>query len=93
MIIEHHTFRLVAGIADEDFLAADKRVQEEFSMHQFGFVRRTTARAGAEWLIESMWWFGDNAEDALRSDHDTVVTLRELIDADTESVRRYETLD
>lgn len=94
MIIEHHTFRLAHGITEDEFLERDRRVQTEFSMFQYGFVRRTTARgADGEWLVESMWWFAENAEAAYTSDDPAVVALRATIDRPSESVRRYETLD
>lgn len=94
MIIEHHTFRLADGATEETLLAADRRVQTEFSMFQPGFVRRTTARGtDGEWLIESMWWLTENAEAALTADDPAVAALRAIIDRGSESVRRYETLD
>lgn len=94
MIIEHHTFRLANGVTEDRFLELDRAVQTGFSMFQEGFLRRTTARGDdGEWLIESMWWFTENAERALASEDATVVALRAAIDPATERVRRYETLD
>lgn len=94
VIIEHHTFRLVDGVTDEEFLELDRRVQTEFAVHQYGFVRRTTARgSGGEWLVESFWWSREDADAARTSDDDSAAALRAVIAPATESVRHYETLD
>lgn len=93
MTIEHHSFRLAAGVTEEQFLDADRRVQQEFAPFQEGFARRTTARDGDEWLVETLWYSDEHAEAALTSDAPAVVALRACIDAATESVRRWQTLD
>lgn len=93
MTIDHHTFRLADGVTEDQFLEADRRVQQEFAPFQEGFARRTTARDGDTWLIETLWYSADHAEAALTSDHAAaVVALRACIDPPTASLRRYEDL-
>lgn len=93
MTIEHHTFGLAEGTAEAQFLEADRRVQREYAPFQEGFVRRTTARDGDTWLVETLWYSVENAEAAMSSDHPAVVALRACVDPASESIRRYETLD
>ncbi len=93
MTIEHHTFRLAAGVTEERFLEADRRVQQEFAPFQEGFTRRTTARDGDDWLVETLWYSPDHAEAALTSDDPAVEALRSCIDPASQQVRRWETLD
>lgn len=92
MTIEHHTFQLATGVSEDDFLDADRRVQQEFAPFQEGFARRTTARDGDTWLIETLWYSAAHAEAAMTSDDAAVQALRACIDPSTESVRRYEDL-
>lgn len=94
MIIEHHVFRLAAGVDEADFLAADVAVQTGFAPFQQGFVRRTTARgADGQWLIETFWYSHDDAQAAVDSDHAAVVALAACVDPSSESRERFETLD
>lgn len=94
MIIEHHTFRLVEGVTDEGFLAADGRVQTAHAPFCAGFIRRTTARGvDGEWLVETMWGTPDDAEAAARSDDPAQVAFLACVDAASASVRHYATLD
>ena len=60
-IVEVTTFRLADGVSDESFLALDKRVQTELVPNRPGFLRRTTARHGDEWLVVTLWWSEDDA--------------------------------
>lgn len=56
MILEITTFRLRDDVSTEDFLAADKKVQQEVFPNTKGYLRRTTARSDAgEWLIFVLW--------------------------------------
>ena len=56
MFVVVWTFRLKDGVSEEDFLAANERMQTEFVYQQPGFVRRTTARTSdGEWLVIGMW--------------------------------------
>ncbi len=93
MTIEHHTFRLADGVSEEEFRDADRTVQQEFAPFQEGFARRTTARDGDTWLVETLWYSVEHAEAAMTSDHSAVAALRACVDPESESVRRYETLD
>ncbi len=61
-IVEVTTFRLADGVADESFLALDKRLQTELVPNRPGFMRRTTARHGEEWLVVTLW--GNEADAA-----------------------------
>jgi heme-degrading monooxygenase HmoA len=54
-IVEVSTFRLAAGTDVPSFLALDKRVQTELVPNQPGFMRRTTARRDADWLVVTLW--------------------------------------
>jgi heme-degrading monooxygenase HmoA len=49
------TFRLADGVTDGSFLELDRRVQTELVPNQPGFLRRTTARHGDDWLIVTLW--------------------------------------
>jgi heme-degrading monooxygenase HmoA len=60
-IVEVTTFRLADGVSDESFLALDKRLQTELVPNRPGFLRRTTARHGEEWLVVTLWWSEDDA--------------------------------
>lgn len=94
MIIEHHTFRLAEGVAEDDFLEADRRVQTGYSPFRAGFIRRTTARGtDGEWLVETLWGTPDDAEAAARSEDPLVQTFLGCIDAASASVRHWATLD
>ena len=54
-VVEITTFRLAEGVSDEAFLALDRRLQTELVPNQPGFLRRTTARHGDEWLVVTLW--------------------------------------
>lgn len=56
MILELTTFRLRDDVSTEDFLAADKKVQQEVFPNTKGYLRRTTARSDTdEWLVFVLW--------------------------------------
>jgi hypothetical protein len=56
MIVEVTTFRLQDEASVEDFLVADKAVQQEVFPNTRGYLRRTTARSSAgEWLVLVLW--------------------------------------
>lgn len=61
MIVEVATFRLGAGTDDGAFLALDRRVQRELVPNQPGFLRRTTAGRGGEWVVLTLWASEDDA--------------------------------
>ena len=43
------------------FLALDRRVQTELVPNRPGFLRRTTARHGDDWLVVTLWASEDDA--------------------------------
>jgi heme-degrading monooxygenase HmoA len=82
MIVEITTFGLAASADESAFLAADRQLQTELFSTQPGFLRRTTARRGDEWLVVVLW-----ASDSDASAFDT------HIDSGRVSTSRFETLD
>jgi hypothetical protein len=87
VIIETHTFRLADGVAEAEFLAADKRVQETYNARRSGFVRRTTARGrDGEWIVVVLW-----ASEADADGSAPVAGFDALVAGS--DVRRYESLD
>jgi len=93
VVIDIHTFRLSDGVSEEDFLAADKRMQQEFVPNLEGFVRRTTARgADGRWAVVSLWWSATelDAADASAATHPVATAFAALID--DEKRERFEEL-
>ncbi len=94
-IVEVTTFVLAEGVTDESFLALDKRIQTELVPNQPGFVRRTTARHGDDWLVVTLWaseadaaGFQRNVEgDPLQAEFEHAVEAGSL------HLTRYTTLD
>ncbi len=94
MIIEHRVFRLAEGVETEQFLEADRRLQEEVAVFRPGFVRRTTARASdGRWLVETLWDSEADADAAAALDDDVSARFAELMDPGSVVVERFETLD
>ena len=93
-MIEVRVFELRKEVSEAEFLAADKRVQAEFSPFQPGFVRRTTARgsnAGA-WLVLTLWASAgalDAAGSAAKADP-AAAAFDALVDPATERVAHFE---
>ena len=55
-VIEILKFRLAAGADEAGFLAADRRLQQEFACRQPGLLQRTTARGEAgNWIVIDLW--------------------------------------
>jgi hypothetical protein len=55
-VIEIMRFRLAPGRDEAEFIAADRRLQQEFAYQQPGLVRRTTARgADGDWVVIDLW--------------------------------------
>jgi heme-degrading monooxygenase HmoA len=94
-IVEITTFRLAEGVSDASFLALDKRIQTELVPNQPGFVRRTTARHGDEWLVVTLWASEDDAAAYQRAvDGDPLQReLENAAEAGTLHLMRYTTLD
>ena len=95
MIVEVTTFRLAEGVSDESFLALDRRIQTELVPNRPGFLRRTTARHGGDWLVVTLWASADDAaayqkaveQEPLQHEFDLAV------EAGTLHLARYTTLD
>jgi hypothetical protein len=92
MVLEVITFRLLADVDDESFLAADKAVQTEVFPNSPGYFRRTTAKADdGEWLVVILW--GDETsidEFNARVVSDPVqLAFDELIDRSSIKTKRY----
>jgi heme-degrading monooxygenase HmoA len=94
-IVEVTTFRLAEGVSDESFLALDRRVQTELVPNQPGFLRRTTARHGDDWLVVTLWASEDDAAAFQRAtEGDPLqVEFEQAAEAGTLHLTRYATLD
>jgi heme-degrading monooxygenase HmoA len=94
-VVEVTTFRLAEGVADDAFLALDKRVQTELVPNRPGFVRRTTARHGEDWLVVTLWATEEHAAAFTReTEADPLqVEFARVVEAGSRHLTRYETLD
>jgi len=94
-IVEVTTFRLADGVVDEAFLALDKRIQTELVPNQPGFLRRTTARHGEDWLVVTLWASDADAAAFQRAaDGDPLqAEFEHAVEAGTLHLTRYSTLD
>jgi hypothetical protein len=94
-IVEITTFRLADGVTGDAFLALDKRIQTELVPNQKGFVRRTTARHGDDWLVVTLW-SDDAAAGAFQravEGHPLQEAFEGAVEAGTLHLTRYTTLD
>jgi heme-degrading monooxygenase HmoA len=94
-IVEITTFRLAEGVTDASFLALDRRLQTELVPNQPGFLRRTTARRGDEWLVVTLWSSEDAAAAFQRAveAHPLQVEFEDEVEAGSFHLARYATLD
>jgi heme-degrading monooxygenase HmoA len=94
-IVEITTFRLAEGVGDDSFLALDRRIQTELVPNQPGFLRRTTARHGDEWLVVTLWASDAEAAAFQRAveGHPLQVEFEQSAEAGTMHLTRYTTLD
>jgi hypothetical protein len=94
-IVEVTTFRLGEGVTDASFLALDRRVQTELVPNQPGFMRRTTARHGDDWLVVTLWSTEEAAGDYERAaeGHPLQTAFVGAVEAGTLHLTRYVTLD
>ncbi len=94
-IVEITTFRLAEGVTDDSFLALDHRVQTELVPNQPGFMRRTTARRGDDWLVVTLWASEDAAGAFQRAvERDPLQrAFEQAAEAGTFHLSRYATLD
>jgi heme-degrading monooxygenase HmoA len=94
-IVEITVFRLKHEVDPFTFLQLDKRVQTEVVPNLPGFLRRTTARREADWVVVTLW----ATEDAAVAFEDVVEgnpVWADFIDAvapDSFSSHRFDTLD
>jgi hypothetical protein len=94
-VVEVTTFRLGAGADDEAFLRSDRRVQNELVPNRPGFLRRTTARDGASWVVVVLWASRSDASAADEATRGQPVRTEFEAHLEPGSARaqRYETLD
>ncbi len=94
-IVEITRFRLAEGVTDESFLALDRRVQTELVPNQPGFMRRTTARHGEDWLVVTLWSSDDTAAAYQRAvEGDPVqAEFEHMVEAGSFHLERFATLD
>jgi heme-degrading monooxygenase HmoA len=94
-IVEISTFRLAAGSDEPAFLAADKRVQTELVPNRPGFLRRTTARRGDEWVVVTLWASDEAAAAATQASggHPAWTEFTGLLEPGSLTTNRFETLD
>jgi hypothetical protein len=95
-VIEIMRFRLPAGADEAAFLAADRRVQQEFAYHQPGLLRRTTARGqDGGWIVIDLWRSAADADacDARWERDEVTQAFMGLLDRSSVSTGRYQELD
>ena len=88
-------FRLGQGTSEEEFLAADRRLQEEFAPRQPGLLRRTTARGeDGGWIVIDLWRSVADADACDRRwDQDPVAqAFMAFLDRSSVSTERYHQL-
>jgi hypothetical protein len=88
-------FRLAPSVQDNEFLAADRRLQADFAYQQPGLLRRTTARStDGEWIVIDHWRSAADADAcAERWDHDSIAqTFMSLVDKTSVRVQRFSTI-
>jgi hypothetical protein len=91
-VIEIMRFRLGPGTDEDTFLAADRRLQEDFASQQPGLLRRTTARGeGGDWIVIDVWRSPADADACDRRwEHDPVAqAFMALLDRSSVSTERY----
>ena len=89
-------FRLPAGADEAAFLAADRRVQQEFAYHQPGLLRRTIARGqDGGWIVVDLWRSAADADacDARWESDPVTQRFMALLDRSSVTTERYEQLD
>jgi len=94
-IVEVTTFRLAEGVTDDAFLALDRRIQTELVPNRSGFLRRTTARHGEDWLVVTLWASDADAASFQRATEGDPLQLEfeRAVEAGTLHLTRYTTLD
>lgn len=85
-------FRLPPDADETAFLAADRRVQEEFAYQQPGLLRRTTARAeDGGWIVIDLWRSAADADacDTRWESDQLAQGFMALLDRSSVSTERY----
>jgi hypothetical protein len=94
-VIEIMRFRLPPDGDEAAFLAADRRVQEEFAYHQPGLLRRTTARGeDGGWIVVDVWRCSTDADacDARWERDERTQAFMQLLDRSSVAIERYQEL-
>ena len=95
-MIEIMRFRLAPGADEAEFLAADRRLQQEFAYAQPGLLRRTTARGeDGGWIVIDLWRSAADADACGRrwDDDPVVAAFMVLVDRATVTDERFHELD
>jgi hypothetical protein len=95
-VIEIMRFRLPSGGDEAEFLAADRRVQQDFAYQQPGLLRRTTARGqDGSWVVIDLWRSAADADacDARWESDPVTQRFMALLDRSSVSTERYMQLD
>ncbi|HEY3842505.1 MAG TPA: hypothetical protein VGL48_04570 [Acidimicrobiales bacterium] len=94
-VVEITAFQLAEGADEVAFVASDRRVQTELVPNQPGFLRRTTARRGGDWMIVTLWWSEADAVafEATAAGHPVQVEFEAHIKPGTIRSKRFDTLD
>lgn len=88
-------FRLAAGCDEAGFLAADRRLQEEFAYQQPGLLRRTTARGeDGGWIVIDLWRSATDADEcaAVWDDDPVAQAFMLFVERGSVSAERYQEL-
>jgi heme-degrading monooxygenase HmoA len=95
MVVDVSSFRLAAGTAEDDFLAADLRWQTELVPNRDGFLRRTTARRDGEWVVITLWATEEDAAgfETDTAGHDVRRDFDQYVAVESRRAARYDTLD
>lgn len=96
LVIELMKFRLAPGTSEEEFLRADRSLQQDFAYQQQGLMRRTTARGeNGTWIVIDIWSTPDAAQACAAKWDREPVTQRFMALLDRSSVQseRYMPLD
>jgi heme-degrading monooxygenase HmoA len=94
-VVEVTSFSLAAGSNEETFLQLDRRVQTDVVPNQPGFMRRTTARSGENWVVVTLWASLEHAAafDEMAGTYAAQVEFDVHIEVGSVRTERYQTLD
>jgi hypothetical protein len=95
-VIEIMRFRLGAGTSEEEFLAADRRLREEFADHQPGLLGRTTAHGeDGGWIVIDLWRSAADAEacDRRWGGDPVAEAFMARLDPSSVGIERYQEVD